>query len=220
MNRGFASTNGSTTPGPNGSSFEANPPNSSSTPMKACRYGLNCSRVDCHFTHPDRSASASLNSTAAAPPTPPTGGRSSTWFPLQFNMGIEDETNELKIDLNAFSEYDTTTTSVPAESTGNVDSVSEDDGVASKIGEDAQDGKKERKISENTISSTSSQSSTSGVFPLNRKSYKLTAVVCQINNASQKNLVSLIYVGSRYHELRAGERDSKMGQWYIFNDFR
>lgn len=232
MNRGFS--NGSTTPGLNGSTASASDANqtnsTNTTPMKACRYGINCSRVDCHFTHPDRRSPSSLagattSSQPTAPPsTPNNSGRSNTWFPLQFNMGIEEDTNELKIDLKSFVENETTnhstactapsntldTTAVPDNHEEAIGCTTDDDGEG--------DTSKERKISENTVSSTSSHSSSTA--NCSRKSYKLTAVVCQINNASQKNLISLIYVGSRYHEMHLGDQDPKSGQWYIFNDFR
>lgn len=55
-----------------------------------------------------------------------------------------------------------------------------------------------------------------------RKLYKLTAVVCQIINGNQRNLVALVRVGRRYQEAKNGEYDAsnENGQWYIFNDFR
>lgn len=232
MNRGFS--NGSTTPGLNGSAATANDSNqtnsTNTTPMKPCRYALNCSRVDCHFTHPDRRSPSSIGAAAstsaqstATPQTSAGGGRSNTWFPLQFNMGIDDDTNELNIDLKSIVENGTTNHSTAGTtSLGTLDSTSlqdnNEDAVDYKTDDGGSDMSKERKISETTVSSTSSHSS--GTANCSRKSYKLTAVVCQINNASQKNLIALIYVGSRYHEMQFGEEDRRPGQWYIFNDFR
>lgn len=233
MNRGFS--NGSTTPGLNGSAATANDSNqtnsTNTTPMKPCRYGVNCSRVDCHFTHPDRRSPSSIGAAStsaqptAIPQTSAGGGRSNTWFPLQFNMGIDDDTNELNIDLKSIVENGTTNHSTAGTtSLGTSDSCSlqdnNEDAVDYKTDDDGgSDRSKERKISENTVSSTSSHSS-GGTANCSRKSYKLTAVVCQINNASQKNLIALIYVGSRYHDMQFGEEDRRPGQWYIFNDFR
>lgn len=51
MNRNFATVN---TSGTTDHTIPQSTPLTNSTPMKPCRYGLHCSRVDCHFTHPDR----------------------------------------------------------------------------------------------------------------------------------------------------------------------
>lgn len=52
-----------------------------------------------------------------------------------------------------------------------------------------------------------------------KRDYKLSAVVCQINDGNQKHLVSLVYVANSYHEMKHGGERDKSGQWYIFNDF-
>lgn len=52
-----------------------------------------------------------------------------------------------------------------------------------------------------------------------QKDYKLSAVVCEINDANQKHLVALVYVGSSYHQMKLGDASNRSGQWYIFNDF-
>lgn len=213
-------TNGSMTPNLNVSN---NSETVSGTPMKLCRYSINCSRVDCHFTHPDRrspsSSTVSSNATPVAPSIASTtnnGGRSSTWFPLQFNMGIDEKSKELRIDLRTLLEAEPTATAsnggndvdpavVTTENT-NTDTTNE---VIPELDTDMKEATTVAADLSGTIKGLSSH-----------KSYKLTAVVCQINNASQKNLVALIYVGNRYHEVRLGEKDQKSGQWYIFNDFR
>lgn len=46
--------------------------------------------------------------------------------------------------------------------------------------------------------------------------------MCQIDDGTNKNLVSLIHVDHRYHSARLPESEHekfKDGQWYIFNDF-
>lgn len=53
-----------------------------------------------------------------------------------------------------------------------------------------------------------------------KKNYELSAVVCEINDGTQRNFVSLIYVSNSYHKLKLGDRDrNNGGQWYLFNDF-
>lgn len=54
---------------------------------------------------------------------------------------------------------------------------------------------------------------------LKQKDYKLSAVVCEINDSNQKHLVALIYIGSSYHQMKLGDVGNRSGQWYIFNDF-
>lgn len=144
-------------------------------------------------------------------------------------MGIDKETHELKIDLRTLPEGDavnataTTSTTATAAATATTDQCTESDGPTSatkaNVEADNEIGQ-ECKDSENAESASTTLAGGTSNGLSSRKSYKLTGVVCQINNASQKNLVALIYVGNRYHELRLGEKDSKTGQWYIFNDFR
>lgn len=190
-------------------------PFGTSTPMKPCRYGVNCSRVDCHFAHSDRKSPSVNNTTASSvqPGTSPSSSsinqRSSPWFPLQFTMDIDEDTNELTVDLNGATDGSTENES---------DFIKND---TSPVIEDAAESV-EREQSENTISSTrSSMTPTSLISCISQKKlYKLTAVVCQVNNGPQKNLVALINVGGKYHKMKMGDVDENFNQWYIFNDFR
>lgn len=55
---------------------------------------------------------------------------------------------------------------------------------------------------------------------LKEKKYNLSAVVCQIDDGTHRNLVALIHVPGSYHEMKMGEGEEEhQGQWYIFNDF-
>jgi PAB-dependent poly(A)-specific ribonuclease subunit 2 len=77
--------------GPTALNGDVSPPQQQSI-KKPCRYGLNCSRVDCHFTHQNRKSPTSGATPAA------TGAQKSneTWFPLSFSMQI-DADGELNV---------------------------------------------------------------------------------------------------------------------------
>lgn len=226
-------------------------PNSSSTPIKPCRYGQNCSRVDCHFAHSDRKSpttsttnSSNTNGTAASTTTTTTSitatttiaaaaaktiataannGRSSTWFPLKFTMEIENDANNLKIDLNGFPDNN-----IIVSSSSDKSKDTEEDDTSNTI-TDAVDNlslsaDECEKNSDAEDTSMCSSSPTNVPVPATstskQKLYNLSAVVCQIINGTQKNLVALIFVGNRYHQMKIGEQNTISGQWYIFNDFR
>lgn len=200
---------------PNGTNINETANN---TPMKPCRYGINCSRVDCHFSHPDRWSPSTTNTTSTWAGTSNTqtanNTRSNTWFPLVFNMGIEKNTQELIIEVNDNAETD-------GANCGDVNNCEKSEDLNNK-NENKNQNKNEQDVNiraGNSSDSVSSGRSTSNGLS-SRKTYKLTSVVCQINNASQKNLVALIHVNSRYHGLRMGGKDTRNAQWYIFNDFR
>uniref|UniRef100_A0A1B0CY10 USP domain-containing protein n=2 Tax=Lutzomyia longipalpis TaxID=7200 RepID=A0A1B0CY10_LUTLO len=126
--------------------------------MKPCRYGLNCSRIDCHFTHPDRKSPTSQATTSTNPP------KSNTWFPLKFSLTIDADSN-LTID-------------------GDLGRRSPEQ----KTPEDA-----EKPIM-----------------------YDLSAVVCQIDDGTCKNLVSIVKVPDSCHAVPS---EDGSGNWYVFNDF-
>ncbi|XP_039443796.1 PAN2-PAN3 deadenylation complex catalytic subunit PAN2 [Culex pipiens pallens] len=52
---------------------------------KMCRYGMNCSRVDCHFSHPRKSSPIVITSASQVQPK--------SWFPLSFRMTLDEQDN-------------------------------------------------------------------------------------------------------------------------------
>ncbi|XP_055903558.1 PAN2-PAN3 deadenylation complex catalytic subunit PAN2 [Eupeodes corollae] len=139
---------------------------------KPCRYGVNCSRGDCHFVHPDRKSPS--NATNNSSPN----SRQNSWFPLNFSMAI-DVNGELSVQ------------------TENSNTKSEE-----SYSEDA-----DSPVKRTSTPIDTPRKNVNDTY----KEYSLKAVVCQIDDGTQKNLVSLINVGSR------GSDDQN--QWYIFNDF-
>ncbi|XP_017839550.1 PAN2-PAN3 deadenylation complex catalytic subunit PAN2 [Drosophila busckii] len=148
---------------------------------KPCRYGMNCSRSDCHFMHPDRKsplhttqapATANATNVNSSP-----SARQKSWFPLTFGMGISEQ-GELLVQSHM------------------------ECGKAEQEDDDK---------SEEQESMSASQE---------KRMYALHAVVCQIDDGTQKNLVSLVNVQSKYHLMKTAETpDDAQHQWYIFNDF-
>lgn len=150
---------------------------------KPCRYGVNCSRGDCHFVHPDRKSPSNATTNNISP-----NSRQNSWFPMSFSMAV-DANGELSVQ--------TENSNTKLEETCN---------------EDTEPNFKH--------SSTPIDFGTKSVNDTTYKEYVLKAVVCQIDDGSQKNLVSLINVGSRYHDLKIPNVSSEnQSQWYIFNDF-
>ena len=66
---------------------------------KVCRYGIKCSRPDCHFTHPQRKQTTSESSNGAT-----NGKPCERWFPINFKISISDtesiEVEEYKNELD------------------------------------------------------------------------------------------------------------------------
>lgn len=229
---------------PNGSTVNETPSvPSSSTPIKPCRYGTNCSRVDCHFAHSDRKSPAANSLNNSVNISNPNGNaRSNIWFPHHFTMEI-DESNNLKIQSEIDSGDETTASNKSTDKTSDDLNISdltitadENKPDESKEEEDKNEEQKEEEVEdaekdvneedvdteddnkqEEIIEKTDANEEERKIV---RKSYKLTAVVCQIINGNQKNLVALISVGDIYHKAKIAEYDPNQGQWYIFNDFR
>lgn len=55
---------------------------------KPCRYGVNCSRVDCHFNHPMKKLLPSVSSLGD---TVTSGESSDQWFPFDLSIQLHDE---------------------------------------------------------------------------------------------------------------------------------
>lgn len=143
---------------------------------KLCRYGVNCSRADCHFVHPDRKSPTASNITATTTSSP--CAKQSSWFPLSFSMAIGMD-GDLSIQTeNSNTKSEGCEPNLPQKHT--------------LLREDSTE----------------------------YKEYNLLAVVCQIDDGSQKNLVSLINASKMYHDLKTGNPNpDQPNQWYIFNDF-
>ncbi|XP_061511923.1 PAN2-PAN3 deadenylation complex catalytic subunit PAN2 isoform X2 [Anopheles gambiae] len=167
--------------------------NGSGTGTKMCRYGTNCSRVDCHFAHPRKSSpcvisAASSSSTSAAA----SHGMQKSWFPLSFQMSLDEQQN---LDISSLR---TASNGEPV-----MPNVASEPDTPSDV-----EGKEETTPNEDP---PPAQKVT--------KTYNLSAVVCYINDGSQHNLVSLIHVPSYYQQPKPGDAASTAGSWYIFNDF-
>lgn len=191
-------------------------PASSSTPMKPCRYGTNCSRVDCHFAHSDRKSPANNSTNSTANTSIPNGGngRSNIWFPHNFTMEI-DESNELKIQ-SAIDSGDESIGSTKSSDKSTVDDLNISDLTITGDESECESKTSETETDEADEANEANEKSQKFI----QKSYKLTAVVCQIINGNQKNLVALVAVGEQYHKAKLTENDQAAGHWYIFNDFR
>ncbi|GAB0090123.1 PAN2-PAN3 deadenylation complex catalytic subunit PAN2 [Sergentomyia squamirostris] len=144
----------------NRSSVAGNLENVQVANVKPCRYGVNCSRLDCHFSHPDRKSP----STQAPPSSAANFNINNTWFPLKFIVTIDANT---KLTI------------------------------------------KGEKGSETSINNTQKEH-------IDEISYELSAVVCQIDDGTQKNLVSIIKVDEDFK--KTTEYDNP-DNWYLFNDF-
>lgn len=59
---------------------------------KVCRYGIKCSRSDCHFTHPQRNQTTSESSNGTT-----NGKPCERWFPINFKISVSD-TKSVSID--------------------------------------------------------------------------------------------------------------------------
>ncbi|XP_004529913.1 PAN2-PAN3 deadenylation complex catalytic subunit PAN2 [Ceratitis capitata] len=165
---------------------------------KPCRYGNNCSRGDCHFVHPDRkspTANSSMTQTNMSPKS------QNSWFPLSFSMSISEQG-----ELSVQTEHSNT-----------------------KAEEHSFTENKENRRSNNEVNTAGSESnetekpqSTNAASNGSYREYALHAVVCQIDDGCQKNLVSLINVSKNYHSIKlaaSGNSADEQQQWYIFNDF-
>ncbi len=142
---------------------------------------------------------------SAIPITPPSHTRSNTWFPLNFSMEI-DENSELKIESSNSSD---TIVSSPTTTTTS-DQLTPDNSNDLPQPDDVDTVENDEPIQATT---------TAGKINSTQKDYKLTAVVCEINDSNQKHLVALVYVGESYHQMKLGDTSNRSGQWYIFNDF-
>lgn len=171
---------------------------------KPCRYGINCSRIDCHFAHPEIRKSPIINSTSS------TSVKSNMWFPLNFSMEI-DENDELQIS-NTNTDIPPSPVKVQNKNNTNEIIIEKDPEIELLESEE----KKLQSEMEDIMKIIDEPEIQAKV----KKDYKLSAVVCQIDDGSQKNLVSLVHVPGSYHEMKLGNNDSPNGGWYIFNDFR
>lgn len=199
----------------------------SSSTMKPCRYGVNCSRVDCHFSHPEiRKSPSNTGVTSGA-----TNGsmKSNMWFPLSFSMEI-DQNDELQI-FSTMSRDETQPPTPdkqpsPEKRDGTMKTTN---GCYSTTENPSTDVERSLERELEALIVDSGEETTSSVVdedelpvvPKVRRDYKLTAVVCEIDDGTQKNLVALVHVPNSYHEMKTGPANEAYNSgWYIFNDFR
>ncbi|XP_052861691.1 PAN2-PAN3 deadenylation complex catalytic subunit PAN2 isoform X2 [Anopheles cruzii] len=169
----------------------------SHTSTKMCRYGTNCSRVDCHFAHPRKSSPCVIS----AAPSGVTHGMQKSWFPLSFQMLLDEQRN---LEINSMR------TASHGEPVLVTPSAQEPPSTVSPTGEAGDEKPSTAPAAEPELG------------PKVSKTYNLSAVVCYINDGAQRNLVSLIHVPASYHELKQPSQStssSAAGGWYIFNDF-
>ncbi|XP_063707749.1 PAN2-PAN3 deadenylation complex catalytic subunit PAN2-like [Culicoides brevitarsis] len=198
--------------------------------LKQCRYGTHCSRIDCHFAHPERKSPClntnQLTSLINNTNNNNNSGKLNAWFPLSFTMEVNSEgqveiSNEITAEntqMTSSSSSTTTTNGISSkleymkieESIKNSE-TEQKNGHVEKV---TKNGEEKENLEEEVKSEEASTKS---------KNYALTAVVCHIDEGTHRNLVALINVDKSYHELKTAKTSSSNlsaeTRWYLFNDF-
>ncbi|XP_078033618.1 PAN2-PAN3 deadenylation complex catalytic subunit PAN2 isoform X1 [Augochlora pura] len=203
-------------------------PSSSPVPVtvKPCRYGNNCTRIDCRFRHMGRDS----ETTSTPPVTPPTTTPatppshlyySHSWIPhnIEISLKSNGEINVVKI---SSPKNDTAESSKRRDE--KVVENGQRDGKLQQVPECSPTDCETKELENHHVAANNGDGVNANATKKNsekvsKMQYSLSAVICYIDdksNEDKRNIVALLRVGPNYHKRSAG---SAVSQWYILNDF-